>query len=131
MVVLTKDMVLDAASAASESASIQPFSEAKTYAVGEKVKKGDQTYECIVAVEEAGEFKTENWQEISTPSGAVSLSQINGYLKEDAPIEDENTLATGTVVVDGDIYEYMFDEEEAAILKALPQTNGMKIRFVN
>ncbi len=74
--------------------------------------------------------------EVLTEEKVASLSEagtlsVNGYLKEDAPLEDENTVATGTVVVDGDLYEYMFDESEAAILKALPQTNGMKIRFVN
>lgn len=129
MIVLTKEMVLEAAESGSMEASVEAFSEAKTYAVGDKVKKGAQYYECVNAVEEAGEFDAADWQEIEVSE--IKLEDINGYLKEDAPIEDENTVATGTVVVDGDIYEYMFDEQEAAILKALPQKNGMKIRFVN
>lgn len=127
--VLTKEMVLAMAQSESESASVEAFSEAKTYAVDEKVKKDGKIYKCVVAVETAGEFVAANWEEVETPE--FTLDQINGYLKEDAPIEDENTVATGTVVVDGDIYEYMFDDDEAAILKALPQKNGMKIRFVN
>lgn len=126
MVVLTKEMVLEAAEAAAET--IPDFDPAETYAVGDKVRKDGKTYECIEAIEEAAAWDASKWEEVEE---AISLSGINGYLKEDAPLEDENTVATGTVVVDGDIYEYMFDDEEAAILKALPQSNGMKIRFVN
>ena len=125
MVVLTTAMV----KSLSDAASVENFSNSKTYAVGDTVKKDSKTYECIEAIETAGAWDATKWKEVSVPE--VSLSDINGYLKEDAPLADENTIATGTVVVDGDIYEYMFDDDEAAILKALPQSNGMKIRFVN
>lgn len=43
---------------------------------------------------------------------------INAYLQEDAVIADANTVATGTAVYSGEIYEYMFDADVAAILKA-------------
>ena len=125
MVVLTEAMVKSLA----DSESTEAFDATKTYAVGDMVKKDSKIYECIEAIEEAAAWDASKWQEVSIPE--VSLSDINGYLKEDAPLADENTVATGTVVVDGDIYEYMFDDDEAAILKALPQKNGMKIRFVN
>ena len=125
MIVLTKEMVL----AMAESESVEAFSASKTYAVGDLVKNGSKTYQCIEAIEEAGAWDASKWEEVSVPE--AKLSDINGYLKEDSPVEDKNTICTGTVVVDGDIYEYMFDDEEAAILKALPQSNGMKIRFVN
>ena len=55
---------------------------------------------------------------------------INGFLKEDAPVVDNKTVATGTVVVDGDLYGYMFDDAILAKLKKMNQTNGLKIRFV-
>lgn len=125
MIVLTKEMVL----AMAGSESVEAFSASKTYAVGDLVKNGSKTYQCIEAIETAGAWDASKWEEVSVPE--AKLSDINGYLKEDSPVEDENTICTGTVVVDGDIYEYMFDDEEAAILKALPQSNGMKIRFVN
>lgn len=125
MVVLTVAMVKSLA----DAESVENFDATKTYAVGDMVKKDSKIYECIEAIEEAAAWDATKWQEVSIPE--VSLSDINGYLKEDAPLADENTIATGTVVVDGDIYEYMFDDDEAAILKALPQKNGMKIRFVN
>jgi hypothetical protein len=125
MVVLTVAMVKSLA----DAESVENFDATKTYAVGDMVKKDSKIYECIEAIEEAAAWDATKWQEVSIPE--VSLSDINGYLKEDAPLADENTVATGTVVVDGDIYEYMFDDDEAAILKALPQKNGMKIRFVN
>ncbi len=125
MVVLTVAMVKSLA----DAESVENFDATKTYAVGDMVKKDSKIYECIEAIEEAAAWDATKWKEVSIPE--VSLSDINGYLKEDAPLADENTIATGTVVVDGDIYEYMFDDDEAAILKALPQKNGMKIRFVN
>lgn len=125
MVVLTVAMVKSLA----DAESVENFDATKTYAVGDMVKKDSKIYECIEAIEKAAAWDATKWQEVSIPE--VSLSDINGYLKEDAPLADENTIATGTVVVDGDIYEYMFDDDEAAILKALPQKNGMKIRFVN
>lgn len=49
----------------------------------------------------------------------VTTLGINGYLQEDARIKDANTIATGTVIYAGEIYEYMFDAEVAAKLKAL------------
>lgn len=65
-----------------------------------------------------------------TAAADVNTLGINGFLKEDAPIVDKNTVATGTVVVDGDLYGYMFDEAVLAKLKKMTQLNGMKIRFV-
>lgn len=125
ILVLTTEMVLTIAGAESAEA----FDASKTYAVGDMVKKDSKTYKCIVAITEAAAWDASKWEEVSVPD--ADLSDINGYLKEDSPIEDEDTICTGTVVKDGDIYEYMFDDEEAAILKALPQKNGLKISFVN
>lgn len=52
----------------------------------------------------------------TTPAGIDSLD-INSYTDRDIPILSADTLATATAIRDGDIYEYMFDPEVAAILK--------------
>lgn len=46
---------------------------------------------------------------------------INGYLQEDARILDANTVATGTVIYAGEIYEYMLGSK-ASQLKGLTTT---------
>lgn len=42
---------------------------------------------------------------------------INGYIQEDVRILNGQTVGTATVVYDGEIYEYMFTDAEATILK--------------
>lgn len=61
----------------------------------------------------------------------VSALGINGFLYRDIPLASANTIATGDVVVNGDIYDFAFTEAAAAKIKAMPQTNGMKIRVVH
>lgn len=65
-----------------------------------------------------------------TAAEDASTLGINGYLQEDVVVKDASTVATGTVVADGDIYGFMFGDNLAK-LKGLAQTNGLKIRFVN
>lgn len=65
-----------------------------------------------------------------TAAADVNTLGINGFLKEDAPVVDNKTVATGTVVVDGDLYGYMFDDAILTKLKKMNQPNGLKIRFV-
>ena len=65
-----------------------------------------------------------------TGAGNVDTLNINGFLKEDVPVEDAQTVGTGTVVVDGDLYAYMFEDAVLAKLKGMTKKNGMKIRFV-
>ncbi len=66
-----------------------------------------------------------------TAAEDINTLGINGFLKEDRPVENANTIATGTVVVDGDLYGFMFPDAILAKLKNMNQKNGMKIRFVN
>lgn len=54
---------------------------------------------------------------------------INGYTDRDTPIASADTMATATAVREGDIYEYMFDTDVAAILKANTKCPG--VTFVN
>lgn len=50
--------------------------------------------------------------------GGVAALGINGYIQEDIRVVDDKTIGTATVVYAGEIYEYMFSDEEATILKA-------------
>ena len=54
-----------------------------------------------------------------TEAEAVAELGINGFLQEDARIKGEGTLASGTVVYGGELYEYMFDSEVVKKLKLL------------
>ena len=70
-----------------------------------------------------------------TPAGIDSLNII-GFLQEDAPVLSAQTIATGTVIVKGEIYDYMLGDnlEDAALIaaaiKGMSQKNGMAIRVV-
>lgn len=55
-------------------------------------------------------------------ASALAALGINGFLQEDVPIKDATsgiTNATGTVVYEGEIYEYMIDSAVLAKLKTL------------
>ena len=54
---------------------------------------------------------------------------INGYTDRDIPILNGQTVATATVIREGDIYEYMFDADVAAIL--IENTKCPSVTFVN
>lgn len=54
-----------------------------------------------------------------TGASDMTTLGINGYLQEDAFITDASTIATGTVIYAGEIYEYMFPTAVVAKLKTL------------
>ena len=70
---------------------------------------------------------------------AVTTDGLNiiGFLQEDTYVTDENTVATGSVVVKGEIYGYMLGDTVTnattikAALKAMTQKNGMAIRIID
>lgn len=64
-----------------------------------------------------------------TAAAGIDSLGINGYTDRDIPIASANTLATATAIREGDIYEYMFDAEVAAALKANTLCPG--VVFVN
>lgn len=64
----------------------------------------------------------------TTAPGIDSLG-INGYTDRDIPIINGQTVGTATAIREGDIYEYMFDEDVAAILKTNTKCPG--VIFVN
>ena len=43
---------------------------------------------------------------------------ISGYTQEDAYLDANTTVATATVIYDGELYEYMYDAAVLAVLKA-------------
>lgn len=47
---------------------------------------------------------------------------VNGYLQEDIRVVDANTIGTATVVYSGEIYEFMFADDVAKVLKAITTT---------
>lgn len=69
-------------------------------------------------------------------SGIDSLGII-GFLQEDAPIISADTVATGNVIVKGEIYGYMLGDTQgdaatiSAAIKGMTQKNGLSIRVVD
>lgn len=68
---------------------------------------------------------------------ATNVSDIIGFVQEDAVITDSSTYATVNVVVKGEIYGYMLGDDEttattnATAVKAMTQLNGLSIRVVD
>lgn len=73
---------------------------------------------------------------ISGEGGIDSLGII-GFLQEDVPVLSTDTVATGNVIVKGEIYGYMLgDTQEDAktisnAIKDMTQKNGLNIRVVD
>ena len=65
----------------------------------------------------------------SNEAPGIDSLGINGYTDRDTPIASANTVATATVIREGDIYEYMFDAGVATALKANTKCPG--VTFVN
>lgn len=74
-----------------------------------------------------------------TKAEAVTTDGLNiiGFLQEDAPVASNSTIATGTVIVKGEIYGYMLGDTVtqaatiAPLIKAMTQKNGLNIRVVD
>lgn len=68
--------------------------------------------------------------------GGIDSLGIIGFLQEDVPVTSANTVATGNVIVKGEIYNYMLGDtlEHAATIaeavKGMTQKNSMAIRVV-
>lgn len=68
-------------------------------------------------------------EQIKAAGEDIDSLGINGYTDRDTPILNADTKATVTVAREGDIYEYMFDDDVAAILKENTKCPG--VTFVN
>lgn len=52
----------------------------------------------------------------------ISTLGINAYLQEDVFISSESTIATGTAVYAGELYDYMFDADVLTKLQSITTT---------
>lgn len=78
-----------------------------TYAANKET--GEKTIKC---------YTDEQIKAAGAAEGGIDSLNINGYIDRDTPIASAKTQATATAIRDGDIYEYMFDDDVAEILKA-------------
>jgi hypothetical protein len=85
------------------------------------------------------DIKVLTWAQLKAAisgEGGIDSLGIIGFLQEDAPVLSAQTIATGTVIVKGEIYDYMLGDnlEDAAIIaeaiKGMTQKNGLAIRVV-
>lgn len=73
---------------------------------------------------------------IGGTDGIDSLGII-GFLQEDVPVKGADTVATGNVIVKGEIYGYMLGDTAAkaatisSSVKGMSQKNGLNIRVVD
>jgi len=69
--------------------------------------------------------------------GGIDSLGIIGFLQEDVPVTSASTVATGNVIVKGEIYGYMLGDTQAhaatiaAAVKGMAQKNGLNIRVVD
>ena len=68
-------------------------------------------------------------EQIKAAAADIDSLGINGYTDREMPIINGQTVGTATAIREGDIYEYMFDDEVAAIL--LKNTKCSGVTFVN
>ena len=85
------------------------------------------------------DIKVLTWAQLLTGiagEGGIDSLGIIGFLQEDVPVASANTIATGNVVVKGEIYGYMLGDTQAnaatiaAAVKGMAQKNGLNIRVV-
>lgn len=88
--------------------NVSDFSEKGKIPSGSPVKFDMKTHQITVIKDD--EIK-------AAEAEAVAALGINGYLQEDVYITSKDTVATGTVVYAGEIYEYMFEDEVVKKLK--------------
>ena len=85
------------------------------------------------------DIKVLTWAQLKSAisgEGGIDSLGIIGFLQEDVPVIDANTIATGNVIVKGEIYGYMLGDTQAdataiaAGVKGMTQKNGLSIRVV-
>lgn len=59
----------------------------------------------------------------------VAVLGFNGYLYNDAPLTDENTVATGAVIYRGEIYGYMLSENAVKVIQASGLVPGVVLVY--
>ena len=86
------------------------------------------------------DIKVLKFSDITTAAsgeGGIDSLGIIGFLQEDVPVLNAQTVATGNVIVKGEIYGYMLGDTPAeattvsAAIKGMTQKNGLNIRVVD
>ena len=86
------------------------------------------------------DIKVLTWAQLKTAiagEGGIDSLGIIGFLQEDVPVLSASTIATGNVIVKGEIYGYMLGDTQAdaaaiaAGVKGMTQKNGLNIRVVD
>jgi hypothetical protein len=85
------------------------------------------------------DIKVLTWAQLKAAisgEGGIDSLGIIGFLQEDVPVLSAQTIATGNVIVKGEIYGYMLGDTQAdaaaiaAGVKGMTQKNGLSIRVV-
>ena len=83
------------------------------------------------------DIKVLTWAQVKAAVGNIDSLNIIGFLQEDVPVIGATTVATGNVIVKGEIYGYMLGDNQsdaasiAAAIKGMTQKNGLNIRVVD
>ena len=83
------------------------------------------------------DIKVLTWAQVKAAVGNIDSLNIIGLLQEDVPVLGATTVATGNVIVKGEIYGYMLGDNQsdaasiAAAIKGMTQKNGLNIRVVD
>lgn len=88
---------------------------------------------------DAKDIKVLTWAQLKSGISGSGIDSLNiiGFLQEDVPVTDANTIATGNVIVKGEIYGFMFGDNAtdaatiAAAVAGMTQKNGLSIRVVD
>lgn len=85
------------------------------------------------------DIKVLTWSQLKSGISGAGIDSLGiiGFLQEDVPVADAYTVATGNVIVKGEIYGYMLGDTQedaatiAAAVKGMTQKNGLSIRVID
>ena len=88
---------------------------------------------------DAKDIKVLTWAQLKSAISGSGIDSLNiiGFLQEDVRILSASTIATGNVIVKGEIYGYMLGDTQsdattiASAVKGMTQKNGLSIRVVD
>ena len=88
---------------------------------------------------DAKDVKVLTWAQVKSAISGSGIDSLNiiGFLQEDVRVLSASTVATGNVIVKGEIYGYMLGDTQsdaatiAAAVKGMTQKNGLNIRVVD
>lgn len=111
--------------------NVSDFSSAKV------IKAGSAVYYDTTLNADSRDIKVYTWAAVASASGNINSLNIIGFLQEDVVIQSNETVATGNIVVEGELYGYMLGDTvsqaatNAAALKGMTQKNGLQITILD